>query len=120
MLYTADQLCRQYWEAEMRCDVDRILEIWAKDAEFHGPDFDLYGEADLREFFTNTFAQYPKLQVWIERVFGESSLACIEWTAKQTDKDGKSYRLRGSYHANADGRHITHVNVWFDRYDWTD
>lgn len=118
MIYTADQLCRQYWVAEANCDVEAILKIWDKNGEFHGPDFDLYGEDDLRAFFTKNFEQYPGLDISINRVFGDSNLACIEWEAKQTDKNGKAYRLRGSYHANANGKNITYVNVWFDRYDW--
>ncbi len=118
MIYTADQLCRKYWVAEAKCDVEAILKIWDKNGEFHGPDFDLYGEDDLRAFFTKNFEQYPGLDISINRVFGDSNLACIEWEAKQTDKNGKAYRLRGSYHANANGKNITYVNVWFDRYDW--
>jgi len=113
---TADQICRKYWVAEMKNDVDGVLDVWHKDAVFTGPDFECRGHDELRAFYSKNFENFPGLDLTVGRSFGDSNLACIEWDATHTGADGKKYRLRGVYVANTDGEVMTQVHVWFDRY----
>ena len=79
------KLARDYWTAEESRDIKSILSFFSKDARWTGPDgITLVGHEQIRTFYENSAAAYPKLSVQVMRSYGDKREGSVEWKAKLT------------------------------------
>jgi predicted ester cyclase len=115
-LATAEEISRSYWQAEMRHDVDAVMEHFRPDAVLDLPGVHLEGD-EIRTFYEESFKAFPKLEHEVTRVMGDERLACLEWHAALTDAEGKRFEFQGVNLAEVDGERFITVRGYFDRKD---
>lgn len=92
-----EALARRYWSAEEGRDLRVIMEYFAPDAEWEGPEgMKLTGRKEIRTFYAESIAKFPKLRVTITRVHhGAPGEAAFEWGATFGDAAGREVDLSG-------------------------
>ena len=113
---SAEEISRSYWQAEMRHDIDAVMDHYAPDAVMVMPGVTLQGP-EIRKFYEESFKAFPKLDHRVLRVMGDDRLACLEWHAVMTDAEGREFTFSGVNLCEADGERMTHVRGYFDRKD---
>ena len=109
------KLARDYWTAEESRDIKSILSFFSKDARWTGPDgITLVGHEQIRTFYENSAAAYPKLSVQVMRSYGDKREGSVEWKAKLTAPDGKVLDLSGVNIMKRKGKKFTHLTAYFD------
>jgi NAD(P)-dependent dehydrogenase (short-subunit alcohol dehydrogenase family) len=88
-------IAREYWQAEASRDLDRIMSFFTDDADWAGATMRLKGKTPIREFYAESAARFPGLEVEVGRAFGGPDEAAIEWHAVFTDPGGRRYPLSG-------------------------
>ena len=110
------QLAREYWTAEESRDINAILSFFAADARWTGPDgVTLVGHDQIRVFYENSAAAYPKLSVEIMRSYGDENEGSVEWSAKLTAPDGRVLNLGGVNIMKRSGDKFTDLTAYFDQ-----
>lgn len=109
------EIAESYWRAEMRRDLQGILEHYAEDAELLVPQLgSLVGHDAIRKFYEPSIAHYPALVVEIRRSVEDGPIAAIEWSSVHTDVEGNTYPCLGvNVIEVSDGRFKT-VHVYYD------
>ena len=107
------QTLATYFTTEMTRDVDAIMARYAPDAVFTTPDAVRRGHEEIREFYLDSCARFPKLDVQVVG-FGVGENAAAEWSAVLTDTDGTALPLRGANVARIVDGLIVEMRAYYD------
>ncbi|MGI5207685.1 SDR family oxidoreductase [Spirillospora sp. CA-108201] len=111
---TIEEIGRAYWRAEESRDVDRILEFFTEDAVWEGPGVTLTGREQIREYYAESAAAYPGLEVTVGAVRGDDDAAALEWHARFTGPSGEVVPLDGVNIMRREGDKIAALTAYFD------
>lgn len=111
---TIEELARAYWHAEESRDLTAILAFFSDDAEWRGPGRILRGIDEIRTFYAQSVARFPRLSVTVGRVIGSDDEASIEWTATFEDAAGHRHPLDGVNVMRRDGDKIASLVTYND------
>ena len=93
---TPREVSESYWAAECRRDVDAVMAHYHPDATYEDAGGLREGAAAIRQFYAESAAAYPGLDVRIVREFsGPSDTSALEFDAVLVDPAGSRFRIRG-------------------------
>lgn len=110
---------RAYFATEMNRDVDSIMEFYAPDARFTGPNEVREAHGEIRPFYEDSCARFPGLDVTVVTSFDSGENAVAEWSATLTGPAGGNLYLKGANVARIVGGKIVDMRSYYDagRYD---
>jgi uncharacterized protein (TIGR02246 family) len=111
---TMEEIAREYWKAEESRDPDRILAFFSPDAEWIGPGIHLRGHDEIRQFYADSAAAFPELDVEVGKAVGDAGEAAIEWSARFRDPDGAERETSGVNIMRTDGERILSLTTYHD------
>jgi ketosteroid isomerase-like protein len=108
------RVTESYFDAENRRHIEDILDHFAEDVRFYGPDGALLeGHAAIREFYQDNAERMPELRVDLVSEVAQGSRAAVQWLAQGTGTDGGTVLMRGSNVVTVvDGRFIEFHAYW--------
>lgn len=109
-----EEIARRYWQAEASRDLDAILGFFTPNAEWRGPGIDLRGHDEIRTFYADSAAAFPRLEVEAGRVNGNDDEAAIEWIAVFTNAAGRRFGASGVNIMRRDGDKIASLHAFWD------
>jgi ketosteroid isomerase-like protein len=88
-------LVESYFAAEMRRDVNGVLEHFHDDAVLQPPDGRRLEGGAIRSFYDGVLESISELEVRIVSEVADGELGAIEWEAEICDADGERRSIRG-------------------------
>jgi steroid delta-isomerase-like uncharacterized protein len=119
-----EKAAREYFEAARNRDVEAMAAFWDDETvEDMVPVGVLRGPAELRDYFGNMFAAMPDVEMTVERVVADASVAVVQWRMTGTftggpfmglEANGKHVEMRGCDLIEFEERTIRRNTVFFD------
>jgi steroid delta-isomerase-like uncharacterized protein len=119
-----EKAAREYFEAFNAHDLDALAAFWDDETiEDIVPVGILRGPAELREYFGTMFAALPDVQMTVDRVVADASVAVVQWRMTGTfsggpfmgvEANGKHVEMRGCDLIELDERTVRRNTVFFD------
>lgn len=108
------EVLRNYFATEMGRDVNAIMDFFATNARFSGPNEVRVGHSEIRPFYEDSCTRFPVLDVKVVTCFDRDDHAVAEWEAILTDPAGVDLELNGANVAKVvDGR-IVDMRSYYD------
>ncbi len=116
-------LIRRTWQEVGRQNVDVFDEVYAPTVQYHGPDGDMEGPADLKAMVSGYFAAFPDMQVTVEDVMASGDQVLSRVTIRGThqgelagvEATGKEIELAIMSFVRIEGGQIVEEWESFDR-----
>lgn len=107
-------VAESYWRAECARDIDAILSHYAPDGHFSAPGWDLHGHDEIRQYYEQSAARFPGLEVTVVGDFADGDIGAVEWDAYLIDADGVGYPIKGVNIISLSGGVFADVRAYFD------
>jgi ketosteroid isomerase-like protein len=108
------EVLRNYFATEMDRNVDTIMEFFADNARFSGPNEVRSGHGEIRPFYEDSCTRFPVLDVKVVTSFDHGDNAVAEWDAILTDPDGVELTLKGANVARIIEGKIVDMRSYYD------
>jgi steroid delta-isomerase-like uncharacterized protein len=123
-----EKAAREYFDAFNAHDLDAMAAFWDDETiEDLVPVGILRGPGELREYFGSMFAALPDVQMTIERVVADASVATVQWRMAGTftggpfmglEANGKYVDMRGCDLIEFEERTLRRNTVFFDSFEF--
>jgi steroid delta-isomerase-like uncharacterized protein len=123
-----EKAAREYLDAFNAHDLDGMAAFWDDETiEDLVPVGILRGPAELREYFGTMFRALPDVEMTVERVIADASVATVQWRMTGTftggpfqglEPNGKYVEMRGCDLIELDERIIRRNTVFFDSFSF--
>jgi steroid delta-isomerase-like uncharacterized protein len=119
-----EKAAREYFDAFNAHDLDAMAAFWDDETiEDLVPVGILRGPGELRQYFSDMFAAMPDVQMTVERVVADASVATVQWRMTGTftggpfqglEPNGKYVEVRGCDVIELEERIVRRNTVFFD------
>jgi ketosteroid isomerase-like protein len=114
MRRTPMETAESYWRAECARDIEAVMEHYHEDAEFRPGSQVLRGHAEIRSFYEDSVARFPRLENHIAHHIEVGDEGVFEWEAVLTDVGGTRLELNGVNVVRVNDGKFSSVHAYFD------
>lgn len=108
------EVAEEYWRAEASRNVESVLAMYRRDAEFYPVTGVLKGHDEIRTFYDGMGDTFPGLEVETVHEIFNGDEASLEWKAVLIAQDGTQFPIRGANIIEVSGDLILRMRSYFD------